>query len=557
MLPISLDVFKSHMDKLWQREGGLEEEYQSLGGKEHRYPCLSAKTEENKQKNRFKLIYPYDKDRVILDATYANTASDYINASHIPGVYVKEKFIAAQGPKDNTLDSFWQMIIENKVVNIVMLTNLVESGRKKCEKYFPLKIGSNLVYGPYDISLEKEELFTGYVIKMLKVSFPGGETRVKHFHFTAWPDHDVPSLYDELLSFVTNVQESLIRSQAPIVVHCSAGVGRTGTFITLYNITIAIKHKSPISIYRIVHEMREHRPQMVQTFAQYKFIYLSVLEILLGTTSITTNDFLNTYKLYMKSEYDGYVSVFFQQFSELNYQCEKGFSSPCETALLECNQNKNPAKYVLPYDMNRVDLNSLHWKENYINATSLDCGQIILTIHPTQDTLRDFYQLIYQMNPSLVVMLSSPKKLKQIEQRKSDRVVYWPTPGNPLQTEPFTVTYSNSEVSPFIRNVFNITHTIDNSSRSCTQIIAADWNEKDEPKLENVISLLQTIFEFQKQSPAAPVLIHCEDGAGKSGVLYTVYKAVKESEEKGLIDIFHVVKKLRSERMNSVNNLVS
>ena len=72
---------------------------------------------------------------------------------------------------------------------------------------------------------------------MLKVNFPGGETRVKHFHFTAWPDHDIPSLYDELLSFVTNVQESLIRSQAPIVVHCSAGVGRSGTFITLYNIT--------------------------------------------------------------------------------------------------------------------------------------------------------------------------------------------------------------------------------------------------------------------------------------------------------------------------------
>ena len=557
MLPISLDTFKSHMNKLWQKEGGLEEEYQSLGGKEHRYPCLSAQVEENKPKNRFKLIYPYDKDRVILDSTYANTNSDYINASHIHGVYVKDKFIAAQGPKDNTLESFWQMIIENKVNNIVMLTNLVESGRKKCEKYFPLTIGSNLVFGYYDVSLEKEELFTGYVIKMLKVNFPGGETRVKHFHFTAWPDHDVPSLYDELLAFVANVQDYLIKSKAPIVVHCSAGVGRTGTFITLYNITNAIKQKSSISIYRIVHEMREHRPQMVQTFAQYKFIYLSVLEILLGTTSIITTEFLNTYKLYMKSEYDGYVSVFFQQFSELNYQCEKGFSPACETALLECNKDKNPVKHVLPYDINRVDLSSLHWEENYINATSLDSGQIIITIHPTQNTLRDFYQLIYQMNPSLIVMLSSPKKLKQIEQRKSDRVVYWPTPGNPLQAEPFTVTHSNNEASPFIRNIFDIIHTIDNNTRSCTQIISTDWNEKDEPKLENIISLIQTILEFQKQSPAAPVLIHCEDGAGKSGVLYTVYKAIKESKEKGLIDIFHVVKKLRSERMNSVSNLVS
>ncbi|KAI6647144.1 hypothetical protein LOD99_8880 [Oopsacas minuta] len=555
MAPIPLDVFKQRMDTIWKKEGALLEEYESLGGKTHRYSCKHASIEENKVKNRFKLIYPYDKSRVILTPQSGNINTDYVNASKIPGFYVKESFIAAQGPKENTLQDFWQMIIENNIANIVMVTNLVESGRRKCEAYFPLKIGKKVIFGPYEIMVDNEEVKTGYTIRMMSVQSMGKIKQLKHFHFTAWPDHDVPTLYDELLLFVSKVHEGLIKTKAPVLVHCSAGVGRSGTFLTLYNLFVAIVQTKPISIYSIVHQMREHRPQMVQTFAQYKFIYLSVLEILLGSTSTPTREFADTFDLYMQSEYTGYVSVFFQQFSELNYQCEKAFDPVCVDAIKECNSGKNPIKDILPSDSNRVVLYSPYWEGDYINASSLDNGEIILTIHPLAETLRDFYQLIYQMEPSLVIMLCSKWELQLIEQNKSQRVVYWPKFSESFQTDSFKLTCEESEKLHYIRNKISLQHMEEESNKIFTQIIANCWNDKGEPDLKKNVLVLQAMLEFHQQFPLAPIIIHCQDGAGMSGVLYTVYKAIKNSREKGFIDIFHIVKKLRNERMNSVTTL--
>ena len=555
MIPIPLDLYKTHINKLWQKEGSLQEEYESLGGKTHKYSCTIASAEKNRNKNRFRLIYPYDKSRVLLkDSGDGN--SDYINASHIPGNYTTENFIASQAPKENTIQEFWQMITENKIVNVAMVTNLVESGRKKCDEYFPLKIGGKIIIRPYEITLETEEIRTGYTIRMMSVQYNGRTVRVKHFHFTAWPDHDVPILYDELLLFVSKVQEGLIKTKAPILVHCSAGVGRTGTFITLYNLLAAIQQSKPISIYNVVHEMREHRPQMVQTFAQYKFIYLSVLEMLLGNTSIPTAEFMDTFNLYMQSENEGYVSVFFQQYSELNYQCEKGFDHVCNDALEDSNSNKNLIKDILPCDNNRVELASQHWQGNYINATSIDNGEFIITVHPTHETLRDFHQLIYQMEPSLIVMLCTKRELQLMEQNKSKRVVYWQSYADSIEEYPFVLTCENTDKSAFIRNKVSMNHRIDGCNRTFTQIIVNHWSNKGDPDLKKSVVLLKTILEFKQHYPTSPIIIHCVDGAGKSGVIYTVYRGIVDSTEKGYIDIFHIVKKLRKERMKSVTNLV-
>ena len=558
MIPIPLDAYKTHVDKLWKKEGSLEQEYESLGGKSQRYPWSIAMQDSNKSKNRFKLIYPYDKSRVVLQRTGEDPSSDYINASHIPGFYVKKNFICSQAPKDSTLQSFWQMIIENNVANIVMVTNLVEMGKTKCTAYFPLKKIRPLTIGPYEVVLVQENVMTGYTIRNLKVSHFGKVTQIKHFHFTAWPDHDVPTLYDELLLFVEKVEEGLIESEAPLLVHCSAGVGRSGTFLSLFNLSAAIKNRKAISIYNLVHEMREHRPQMVQTLAQYKFIYLSVLEIALGNTSVPSGEFTNTYRLYMQSENEGYISVFFQQYSELNYQCDKAFTHICTTAENDANTSKNPIKTTLPQDTNRVILFSPHWGGDYINATSFDDISCIVTINPTKNTLQDFFQLIYQVEPSLVVMLTTPNELGLIKEGKSDRVVYWPNQGEPLNTNGFELTSSlNEKSSSFLRNKISMYHTIEQINRTFEQIISSKWNEKEEPDLESVVVLLQAMLIHKEDHPTSPIIIHCTDGAGKSGVLFTVFRAILDSREKNFIDIFHIVKKLRSERMNFVPTLVS
>ena len=557
-LSIPLDTYKMHVNELWQNEGSLENDYETLGGKAHRYPCTNGTLDPNRVKNRFKLIYPYDKSRVILKETSEDPSSDYINASYIPGLYVRETFIAAQAPKDVTLQSFWQMIVENDVSNIVMVTNLVESGRIKCEAYFPVKEGKKLITGQYEIILDKEEILIGYTIRMLTVFHNGKNKQIKQFHFTAWPDHDVPDLHNELLLFVEKVQTQKIDSKSPILVHCSAGVGRSGTFLAIYNLLAAIKQGNAISIYNVVHEMREHRPQMVQTFSQYKFIYLSVLEMLLGSTSIPNDEFTATYKLYMQSESEGYVSVFFQQFSELNYQCDKGFEHICTTALNDSNKDKNPIKTILPSDKNRAILFSPHWEGDYINATGIDDNRYIITITPTRNTLEDFLQLLYQFKPSMVVFLATPKELRLIQDEKSDRVVYWPKQGEPLDTNAFTLTSLSSEkFSSMIRSKIRLTHTIENDVSEFTHITSTKWNERGEPDLVNVVMLLHALIKQKQDNPGSPIIFHCTDGVGKTGVLFTVFKAILESKEKNFIDIFHIVKKLRNERMNFVSTLVS
>ena len=405
MKPIPLELYKKTIDKLWEDENALENEYKSLGGETLRYECSFAQIDQNRIKNKYKFIYPYDKSRVVLKKIGKDVHSDYINASNIPGMYVDENFIAAQGPKVNTIADIWRMVFELKIVNIVMVTNCVEGAKLKCEEYFAIKEGRTNEYAEYKVKTTSLTQYVGHITRVLKIQSPKESIQVKHFHFTAWPDHDVPSLHDELLQFIGYVQDNITQSETPILVHCSAGVGRTGTFITLFNLRAAILRRQPISIYHLVHEMREHRPHMVQTYRQYKFIYLAVLELLLENTSIPADEFSSTYQNYLQSDQTGYVSVFFQQFSELNYQCEKSFEYA--TDIGEDNEEKNPIPNILPYDNNRVVIYSPYFDCEYINASYHENNLFITTQHPTENTLLDFLQMIYQTEATLVVMLTT------------------------------------------------------------------------------------------------------------------------------------------------------
>ena len=560
MKPIPLNFYKDHMDKLWENEGELEREYDLLGGKEHRYMCENGLLDENKSKNRFRQIYPYDKSRVILSQFDDDIpGSDYINASIIPGLYVPQIFIAAQAPKDTTLEDFWQMIIEHKIVNIVMVTRLNELGKNKCEPYFPTSENNQIQIGQFNLILGSESLFNGHILRQINVTHGFRNLEINHFHFTAWPDHDVPTQFNELLLFVRKVQKGLIRSKAPILVHCSAGVGRTGTFIALYNLTKAIQKGRPINIYKLVHDMREHRPQMVQTFRQYKFIYLAVLEMLIGQTIIPTKDFTNTYKLYLKSDTEGYESAFSQQFNELNYQCGKSFQNICSAADDPKNADKNHIKYNLPYDFNRVLLHSNHFETDYINATLHDRESIILSVNPTVFCLQDFIQMVYQYKVGLVVMLTTSNERKLIESGESEFMQYWPTSAGPVKCAPFILTMKKCQnLQSIDKKVIALSHTLENKTHTFSQIICTKWNAENEPTdLCVIVKLLKAIHSHKSECPNSTIILHCSDGVAKTGILYTVHRAIQESIESNEVDIFHIIKKLRSERMNSLPELVS
>ncbi|CAL8358679.1 unnamed protein product [Lota lota] len=263
---------------------GFAEEFEDLKPVGTAQPRNSALALENKPKNRYNNVLPYDSSRVKL-SIHGSPFDDYINASYMPGFNSKKEYIAAQGPLPGTVNEFWRMIWENNVQTLVMLTRCNEQGRVKCEKYWPEEskhFGYNTVTMTSEISLE-DWTIRDFDIKNVKTA----ETRsVRHFHFTAWPDHGVPESTELLINFRHLVREHMDQYSAnsPTVVHCSAGVGRTGTFIAIDRLVFQIERESLIDVYGIIHDLRMHRTLMVQTEDQYVFLNQCAMDIIRSRT---------------------------------------------------------------------------------------------------------------------------------------------------------------------------------------------------------------------------------------------------------------------------------
>nr|XP_019957680.1 PREDICTED: receptor-type tyrosine-protein phosphatase eta-like [Paralichthys olivaceus] len=245
----------------------------------------SALTLENKSKNRYTNVLPYDFSRVKLSIIHGSPYDDYINASYMPGYNSRKEFIAAQGPLPITVNEFWRMIWEKNAQTLVMLTRCNEQGRVKCEQYwgYGTKHFENItVTTTSDIPLE-DWTIREFDVKNLKTA----ETRsVRQFHFTAWPDHGVPQTTELLINFRHLVREHMDQysRHSPTVVHCSAGVGRTGTFIAIDRMIFQIERDNSVDVYGIVHDQRMHRPLMVQTEDQYVFLHQCAMDIIRSRT---------------------------------------------------------------------------------------------------------------------------------------------------------------------------------------------------------------------------------------------------------------------------------
>ncbi|XP_055592194.1 phosphatidylinositol phosphatase PTPRQ [Uranotaenia lowii] len=237
---------------------------------------------ENDKKNRYLGILPYDGNRVPLDFDHLlgdedEEVNDYINASFIDGYKYQREYIATQGPKQETSFDFWRMILQYEVECIVMLTQCVENDKNKCYQYFP-KFNKQVQFRDIYVRCT-QELNMGFYQKRLMIISRGAIIRaVYHYHYLVWPDHGVPSSPTELLKFVKIVRAERKSLAVPMVVHCSAGVGRTGTFIALDIVLQRIQLEKKINIFDTVKQLRRQRIKMVQTVEQYAFLYQSCLE---------------------------------------------------------------------------------------------------------------------------------------------------------------------------------------------------------------------------------------------------------------------------------------
>ncbi|XP_047501923.1 receptor-type tyrosine-protein phosphatase H-like [Penaeus chinensis] len=267
----------SYIDALQEdTQRALEEEFASLKQQSPRHQTYDAEMDINKPKNRFSNVLAFDHSRVRISRKEGAAPSDYINANYIKDHAGQPSFVAAQGPKDETLDDFWRMVWEQKVHTIVMLTNLMEKGKVMCAKYWPAAGARPLECDIYQIRNLNEVKDSLYVSRILEVTAGQQKRIVKHYHFLAWPDFGTPEREEDLLGFIAAVRRSSAPAAHPVVVHCRAGVGRTGTFIGLWNLMDAVNacpNSSNIDVYQTVLNMRKNRPIMVQTTDQYLYLY--------------------------------------------------------------------------------------------------------------------------------------------------------------------------------------------------------------------------------------------------------------------------------------------
>ncbi|XP_064788014.1 receptor-type tyrosine-protein phosphatase S-like isoform X3 [Oncorhynchus masou masou] len=278
----------SYMQKLGKVESGehvtgMELEFKRLANtKAHTSRFVSANLPCNKFKNRLVNIMPYETTRVCLQPIRGLEGSDYINASYIDGYRQQRGYMATQGPLAETTEDFWRMLWEHNSTIVVMLTKLREMGREKCHQYWPAERSARYQYFVVDPMAEYN--MPQYILREFKVTDArDGQSRtVRQFQFTDWPEQGVPKSGEGFIDFIGQVHKTKEQfgQDGPISVHCSAGVGRTGVFITLSIILERMRYEGAVDIFQTVKMLRTQRPAMVQTEDEYQFSYQATLEYL-------------------------------------------------------------------------------------------------------------------------------------------------------------------------------------------------------------------------------------------------------------------------------------
>nr|XP_022305443.1 tyrosine-protein phosphatase non-receptor type 4-like isoform X3 [Crassostrea virginica] len=277
-LEASLMLLQESLDS-----GAALAQFEQLYRKKPGMTMNAARLEENIAKNRYRDISPYDQTRVILKEQNVS-GGDYINANYvnmeIPGSGIVNRYIAAQGPLPKTCTDFWQMVWEQHSSLVVMLTTKVEKGRVKCHQYWP-EMYETMDYGLLQITCVKEEETSSFAFREFNLTHveTSEERHISHMQYIAWPDHNVPDDPADFLEFVLKVRQRRMGMVEPTIVHCSAGIGRTGVLITMETAMCLIEANQPVYPLSIVRQMRDQRAMLIQTATQYKFVCEAILKV--------------------------------------------------------------------------------------------------------------------------------------------------------------------------------------------------------------------------------------------------------------------------------------
>uniref|UniRef100_A0A8C3JC17 protein-tyrosine-phosphatase n=1 Tax=Calidris pygmaea TaxID=425635 RepID=A0A8C3JC17_9CHAR len=493
-----------------------------------------------------------DRHRVKLHPLLGDPNSDYINANYID--------VSGDRPKQEMVYDFWRMVWQEHCSSIVMITKLVEVGRVKCSKYWP---DDSEMYGDIKITLVKSETLAEYAVRTFALERRGYSARheVKQFHFTSWPEHGVPYHATGLLAFIRRVKASTPPDAGPIVIHCSAGTGRTGCYIVLDVMLDMAECEGVVDIYNCVKTLCSRRINMIQTEEQYVFIHDAILEACLcGETSIPANEFKPTYKEMVRIEPQSNSSQLREEFQTLNSVTPHLDVEECSIALLPRNRERNRSMDVLPPDRCLPFLISVDGdSNNYINAALTDSytksAAFIVTLHPLQNTTTDFWRLVYDYGCTSIVMLN------QLNQSNSawPCLQYWPEPGlqqyGPMEVEYVSGAADEDIVSRLFR-VQNITR-LQEGHLMVRHFQYLRWSPyRDTPdSKKSFLHLLAQVERWQKESGDGRTVVHCLNGGGRSGTFCASTMILEMIKCHNMADVFYAAKTLRNYKPNMVETL--
>ncbi|XP_078330778.1 receptor-type tyrosine-protein phosphatase epsilon-like [Crassostrea virginica] len=534
------------------KKKGFQEEFHAVPyGEQPDIACTVGKLAENIPKNRFKTTFPYDHSRVVLQSS---KNGDYINANYIKNAESDVAYIASQGPKRNTVADFWKMVWQERVSVIAMVTNLTEGEKTKCERYWPFSRANDMVKDYFLLKLKSEKTYANFVIHEIDIlNRESNETRhVTHLQYTAWPDHGTPTPL-ELLVFYRYVSKAVEHNPAnKLLVHCSAGIGRTGTFIALDALYRQGQKTGRINIVEYLHTMREDRMNMIQNANQYEFLYEVLFESFRGKSYTIPKEDLVA-KVESQSTQDKAVNLsdFNKEFQELE-SLRPTFLDE-ETELAKSHLDLNMTRRVLPLDNMRVTMTSqVAGRDSYYNAVPIsavnmrDC--IIAAQYPVPGASVDLIRLLVDNYCSTLVSM------------------------HPLSDIPSSLEwFTKSSLSGYQVNISHKTRLSDNvmkttmkihtpkshSGHKLTVYEITTWRSGQNlpPDVNAVIDAVKFVRSSETTGPKHKMAVFSRDGATGCGVFCAVYNALQQMTQDEEVDLFTIVRLLQTRRPQMIANV--